>query len=60
MLRLRFQQTPEGIENTIQQINDFPVLSLLYKEAIVAKSIDVFEKILTENCKNYHYIGSCL
>ena len=50
VLTLRFQKIPKSIENTIQQINDFPVLSLLHKEAIVTTSIELFERVLTENC----------
>ncbi len=50
VLTLRFQQVPEEIENTLRQINDLSLLSLLHKEAIIAESIEVFETVLSKNC----------
>ena len=51
ILSLRFQQTSENIENTLNQINDLPMLSLLFKEADTVESMEIFEAILIENCK---------
>ena len=51
ILSLRFQQTSENIENTLSQINDLPMLSSLFKEAMTVESMEIFEAILIENCK---------
>ncbi len=51
ILSLRFQQTSENIENTLNQINDLPMLSSLFKEAMTVESMEIFEAILIENCK---------
>ncbi len=51
VLTLRFQQIPEDIENSLQQIDDLSVLSLLHKEAITAESILLFGKVLSDSCE---------
>jgi flagellar biosynthesis/type III secretory pathway protein FliH len=52
ILRIRFRAVPLTAQQTVSQLEDLAMLRQLHEQAIIAPSLDAFERVLVEYDSN--------